>query len=396
MTLASARRLYSADPQNPVATATYEFRSARDLKLKESWFQEVIAANPGLVIEPCQRGGLTNEEWYFWAREFSVSAEDGAAGSVDVLLISTSGRIGIVETKLAYNPEKRRNVVAQVLDYAVNISEMNPEELPRLPETQGEPVATADDVQTHLAEGDHLLIIAGDELDPRAIKLSQAMLGEHLASPWQLALVELSPCQRISGQDGPSLILVPSLRSALRPELRQIVRVVVEGESPKAHVTIERVPPSGDKNRLWTEEEFLQNVERLGQPGRRARQLAEGLIALGRSVSDSVDPYRAPSKNGSAIFDLGEVGLFTLYPEGLYIRVLRNVGTHGAPGTDHEWNEVVARLNACQLGAFTQKDLGHARMMNRPLAAMTDEEVTRFKQFVQWFAEQVRQRQHPS
>jgi hypothetical protein len=35
-------------------------------------------------------------------------------------------------------------------------------------------------------------------------------------------------------------------------------------------------------------------------------------------------------------------------------------------------------------------------MMNRPLAAMTDEEVTRFKQFVQWFAEQVRQRQHPS
>lgn len=396
MAAASSWRLYSADPQKPAASATYEFRSAKDLKLKESWYQEVIAANPGLVIEPCRRGGLTNEEWYFWAREFTISAEDGAAGSVDILLISASGRVGIVETKLAYNPERRRNVVAQVLDYAVNISEMEAEELPGLPEVQGEPVAILDDVRTHLAEGDHLLIIAGDELDPRAIKLSQAMLGEHLASPWQLALVELAPCQRVAGEDGPALILVPSLRSALKPELRQVVRVVVEGESPKARVTVERIPPIGDKNRLWTEEEFLQNVETLGKPGRRARQVAEDLIALGRAISDGSNPYYAPSKNGSGIFDVEEVGLFTLYPEGLYIRVLRNIGRKGAPSTDEEWDDVIARLNACKLGTFSRKDLGHARMANKPLATVTDEEVARFKQFVQWFADGVRKRQHSS
>jgi hypothetical protein len=390
MTLANASKLYAADPTNPAATGLYEFRSAADLKLKEKWFQEVIAADPDLVVEPCRRGGLTDEEWYLWKQEFSVSAADGAAGSVDVLLISSSGRLGIVETKLAYNPEKRRNVVAQVLDYAVSISGMKVEDLPRPPEVNGEPVVTHDDIETHLNDRDHLLIIVGDELDPRAIKLSQAMLGAHLASPWALALVELSPYQRTSGQSGPPLILVPSLRTALRPELRQVVRVIVEGASPTARISVERVPPSEDKNRLWTEEEFLQNVERLGQPGRRARQVAESLIALGRSLSPGPDPYRAPSKNGSAIFDLGEVGLFTLYPSGLYIRVLRNVGTKGAPTTDTEWNDVMARLNACKLGVFTPKDLDHARMSSRALAAMTDDDVSRFKEFILWFAESVR------
>ena len=48
---------------------------------------------------------------------------------------------------------------------------------------------------------------------------------------------------------------------------------------------------------------------------------------------------------------------------------------------------------ACKLATFTKKDLGHARMMNKALTAMTDEEV--FKQFIEWFAGEVRKRQTP-
>jgi len=47
MVVATAWRLYSADPQKPAAAAAYEFRSAKDLKLSEGWYQKVIAANPG-------------------------------------------------------------------------------------------------------------------------------------------------------------------------------------------------------------------------------------------------------------------------------------------------------------------------------------------------------------
>lgn len=148
--------------------------------------------------------------------------------------------------------------------------------------------------------------------------------------------------------------------------------------------------------KIWTQEEFLQNVDMLGAPGVRARKVAENLIALGRAISDGSDPYYAPSKYGSAIFNLNEVGLFTVYPEGLYIRVLRNTGKHGAPTTEGEWDEVITRLNTSAIGTFARRELGHARMVNRPLAALTDDELARFGEFVQWFAEGVRARQASS
>jgi len=40
-----------------------------------------------------------------------------AAGAIDLLLLDAQGRVLIVETKLSRNPELRRQVVAQVLDY---------------------------------------------------------------------------------------------------------------------------------------------------------------------------------------------------------------------------------------------------------------------------------------
>jgi len=46
-----------------------------------------------------------------------------------VLLVSESGRVAIVETKLSYNREGRRSVLAQLLDYAVHL----PEEIERRP-----------------------------------------------------------------------------------------------------------------------------------------------------------------------------------------------------------------------------------------------------------------------
>ncbi len=42
-------------------------------------------------------------------------------GAVDLLLVDTQGRVIIVETKLSRNPELRRQVVAQVLDYGASL-----------------------------------------------------------------------------------------------------------------------------------------------------------------------------------------------------------------------------------------------------------------------------------
>lgn len=88
---------------------------ARDMGLPESWFRDAIHGDPDLVIGACREAGrvAADEVWLPWGTEVFVDA-----GPIDVLLLSSRGRIGIVETKLSYNPEKRRTVVAQVLDYA--------------------------------------------------------------------------------------------------------------------------------------------------------------------------------------------------------------------------------------------------------------------------------------
>src|SRR5690606_22858116 len=142
-----------------------------------------IHADPDLVIGACRESGRVgaDEVWLPWGTEVKVDA-----GPIDVLLLSSRGRIGIVETKLSYNPEKRRTVVAQVLDYALAVQGMSLEELPPLP--GGELSPDPADVEECLATGRFLLVIAGDAMDPRALRLSEGLLGRHLTAEWDLAM----------------------------------------------------------------------------------------------------------------------------------------------------------------------------------------------------------------
>ena len=50
----------------------FERCSARELGLSESWFRDAIFKEPKLVIEACQAAGVTDDEWYAWAKEYQV------------------------------------------------------------------------------------------------------------------------------------------------------------------------------------------------------------------------------------------------------------------------------------------------------------------------------------
>lgn len=52
-------------------------------------------------------------------------------GLLDILMVSPSGELIIIETKLWRNPEARRVVVAQILDYAKELSKWSYEDLQR-------------------------------------------------------------------------------------------------------------------------------------------------------------------------------------------------------------------------------------------------------------------------
>ena len=214
-------------------TPRFERVLARDLGLQETWFRDAIFDNPQLVIAPCQEAGrvTADEVWLPWRVEVNFGS-----GPIDVLLVSSYGRIGIVETKLSYNPQKRREVVAQVLDYALSLQDADRDDLPELPASPHAPDES--DLADALQAGKFLLIIAGDALDPRALRLSQSLLARHLTSEWDLAMIDLNVYKEI-GAD--SLRVVPELLGTVQADVRQVVRVKVEGQNPRAKVEVEHV-----------------------------------------------------------------------------------------------------------------------------------------------------------
>ena len=240
------------------------------MNFKEDWRQRAIAGNPEIVIAPCREAGLTDEAWTSWVREFHVDS----AGNIDVLLISESGRVAIVETKLSYNPEGRRSVVAQTLEYAIHLPAVDEVRLPPIPLIDGRPFVEREAVLSRIQEGDYLLIVTGDRLDSRAVKLGKSLLGRHLVNTWDLALVEVAVFRHRMSAGSPGCLLVPHLRGAIIPEQRQVVRIVIEGDRTRVDVESTAPVAVGAPRQKQNEEEFFAGVPA------ELKAFAEGLRGL--------------------------------------------------------------------------------------------------------------------
>lgn len=141
----------------------------------EKWLQEALFANPQCLpikeIDP-QIGTLI---------PICMEIETGA-GPADILYITETGHLVLVETKLWRNPEARRVVVAQILDYAKQLTYWSYSDLARetaIASKKGEgpdyllncvrkvnpnfdEAQFVDGITTSLKSGDFLLLIVGD------------------------------------------------------------------------------------------------------------------------------------------------------------------------------------------------------------------------------------------
>lgn len=292
---------------------TWERCSAKDLGLKEQWLSDAIYKNPELVIGPCRAAGITDDDWYAWQRNYKVAD----AGWIDVLLLSTQGRVGVVETKLAYNPEKRRQVLAQVLDYLAHLPDQFDESMPPIPaDENGTAIADPEEIREAVAQGDVLVIIASDETDPKVAKLSRRLLADHLIQHWDLALVDVALYRECQGRSDAYLV-VPHLRHLVQSEPRQVVRVVVEGDTPRARVKVERIVPDKDTSarQKWDEKRFFEHLEAGSAPS-AVRRLASQLRDLVERFPDSLSLAYGTGKNGSMVLKRRGGGLIEVYGSG--------------------------------------------------------------------------------
>lgn len=306
----------------------YERLSARDLELRETWFRDAIFDNPELVIGPCREAGRVDdaEVWMPWGIE-----KNFGAGPIDVLLVSSYGRVGLVETKLSYNPQKRREVVAQVLDYALSLQERGRSALPDLPPSDDCP--DEDDLVDAVSSGKFLLLIAGDSLDPRALRLSEALLARHLTNEWDLGMVDINLFRHAERPD--EVILVPELLGLVRADVRQVVRVQVEGQVAAARVTVERIAPDDSVTRgrkLDSPDAFMHQVATLAPDVLdTSRMLAEAFARRAAAAPGRIQlDLETRTLNLYALLPSRKRARFlTLWPQGRVVVLFRYLMANG-------------------------------------------------------------------
>lgn len=187
----------------------------------EKWLQALIHEHPELLpvaqIEPA------------FGRLISAAREVACGhGYIDNVYLTSVGEIVIVETKLWSNPQARREVVTQVLDYASALASMTYEQFEAIvvraasgsdgapkslysivadqPDALDE-AAFVDAVAMNLRRGRMLVIAAGDGVRREAETLATLLQG-HAGAHFTFAMVELAAYRVGTAEE---YLLVPSI-----------------------------------------------------------------------------------------------------------------------------------------------------------------------------------------
>ncbi len=120
--------------------------------------QDLLRDYPRLLLAPVP--DYQGRE--IWTIGYEVPSE---AGSIDLLCLDSTGEVWIVETKLAKNPEARKQVVGQVLGYAAAVAEWSVDRLESVAQSDlGESLRDHISVGLGVQEADELVIRAVERL----------------------------------------------------------------------------------------------------------------------------------------------------------------------------------------------------------------------------------------
>lgn len=206
--------------------------ASADDRFPEAWLQRALFEQPNTLpvkeIDP-HIGPLV---------PVCMELETGA-GPADILYVTPSGQIVLVETKLWRNPEARREVLAQILDYAKQLTAWTYDDLAReasRSSSQGpgyllrcvahtnpnlDASAFVDGINRSLKSGDFLLLVVGDGIRSGAESLV-GFLQQYGNLRFSIGLIEVA-AYRLSSEE---ILLQP--RILARTEI--LTRMVIVNE----------------------------------------------------------------------------------------------------------------------------------------------------------------------
>ena len=156
----------------------------------EAALQEILYAHPTLIP------GVSDDA--IACREFNSSV-----GPADIVVLDSEGNLTIVECKLAANPQVRREIIGQLLDYASRLWKMSTEEFESLwmkaEKSTQSPLSLLDDtegrirsaLQSNLNAGKVNLVLAVDQLN-ESLKRIVEYLNEISTDSTGVIVVEFS------------------------------------------------------------------------------------------------------------------------------------------------------------------------------------------------------------
>lgn len=244
-----------------------------DRDYDESWLQQLLFDHASLIpvdeLEPA------------FADHVAVCRElPTPAGPVDLLYMNPRGFITLVETKLWRNPDARRSVVAQVIDYTKELARWTYEDLAQAATKASgggstDPLISLfgehedfqeaefiDSVTRNLRLGRFLLLIVGDGVR-EGVEHMVEYLQETPQLHFSLGLIEMGLYR--TGAEGKGPLLV---QPRILARTQEITRAVVEIKTNVKHEDINvRIPAGTESKKLsgrnsLTEDAFFEELER--------------------------------------------------------------------------------------------------------------------------------------
>jgi hypothetical protein len=281
------------------------------------------------------------------------------AGPIDNFMVTPSGLPILVECKLWRNPEMRRQVVSQILDYAKELSRWSASDLQReasrriggegnpllrLVRSAGHEVDEAefnDAITANLRRGRFLLLIVGDGIR-EGVEAITEYLQIHAGLHFTLGLVELPIFLMPNGER----IIVPRVLARTETLVRTVIAVpegmTVVGTVEEAESELGEL----DRKPFWTE--FLRDLS-LDDPDQR----------MANATNQGAIYFPLPAPGGTAwltVFrDIAkwEVGLFLSYTRGsegerIAMRILEDWAAvkEALGGTVHLFEDTAGRKAA--------------------------------------------------
>ena len=273
-----------------------------DPGFNEDWLQQLLFDNPSLL--PIGDLEIAFSSAIPVARELSTSA-----GPIDLVLINEDGLLTVVETKLWRNPEARRKVIAQIVDYAKEMARWSYEELvaavkvARPDVQQDDPLLALvsehsdafdestfiDSVSRNLQRGRFLLLIVGDGIQEGVEHLTE-FLQQTPQLGFTLGLAEIAIYR--TGADDCELFIQPSILARTQEVVRAIVEIRSELPVEAVKVTLpdQKCETEKKTRQPISEELFFQELS----------EHAPDSTELARWVLDHVAEYGLSIKWGGA------------------------------------------------------------------------------------------------